>query len=124
MLDRAAFVECIERSPKAALCVMASLAERLRQAADRYEERQSLDTLGRVSGVLLSLLEQGASDAPDGGKVLAARLSQQALAERAGTTRETANRALSSLKAVRAIRLEGRKIVVLDSARLRRYSEV
>jgi CRP/FNR family cyclic AMP-dependent transcriptional regulator len=123
MLDRADFVRCIEESPKIALGVMASLADRLREAADSLETRQGLDVLGRVSGLLLEIMEVNNSPHPKGGKRIESKLTQTEMAERIGSTRETVNRALASLRDVRAIKMNGRQIVVLDEERLRKYYE-
>jgi CRP/FNR family cyclic AMP-dependent transcriptional regulator len=122
MLDRIEFIACLERSPKIALSVMASLAERLRQAAQSLRGRQGLDVNGRLSAMLLQLVRENSSPVP-GGRRIETKMTQQEMADRIGATRETVNRALSSLCEVRAIRMAGRQIIVLDQDRLRRYCD-
>ncbi|MDQ2686450.1 MAG: Crp/Fnr family transcriptional regulator [Armatimonadota bacterium] len=122
MLDREEFVHCIETSPPIALAVMASLAERLREAADGLEERRSLDVLGRLAQTLLALAEgQGTPPEPSGALRLELALSRQELADRVGTTRESVSRALGRLGQLGAVRVEGRSRFFLDPAKLRRY---
>jgi CRP/FNR family transcriptional regulator, cyclic AMP receptor protein len=122
LLSRTEFIRCVETSPKIALAVMASLADRLREAAQHLAARQDLDVFGRVSRILLNLMETHGVPEPGGGTRLNIKLTQQQLAEQAGTTRETVNRALSSLKDVKAIRSDGRAIIVLRPDRLRRHA--
>jgi CRP-like cAMP-binding protein len=121
ILDRAEFVRCVEESPRLALGVMACLADRLRQAADQRETLQA-DVLGRVSAALLDLLQAHGADGPGGSRRIGVRFSQPELALQAGTTRESANRALSRLKQVQAIRVDDDgHWLVLDEPRLRHY---
>ncbi|MCC6729878.1 MAG: Crp/Fnr family transcriptional regulator [Chthonomonadales bacterium] len=122
MLDREAFVACVERSPRIAFGVMSHLAERLREAGRRLESRQSLDVRGRLAERLLELAATHGREDPRGGVRLEVRVSQQSLAEQIGTTRETVNRELSRMREVRAVRLDGRTIVLTDSRKLQRYA--
>jgi len=123
MLDRESFIRCVEESPKIALCVMAALAERLRQAGDLLESQKGLDVLGRLSEVLLELARAHGTADPSGGTRIATRITQQEIAERIGTTRESVNRALTGLKNVGALRFEGRTMIVTSLSKLRQYSE-
>ena len=119
MLDHADLIGCIEQSPKMALSIMSCLADRLRQAADHLESRQGLDVLGRLARLLLQLAEEHGQEDPSGGKRIRIKLSQQTLADQVDATRESVNRALSSLKEAGAIRYEGRTIIILNVNKLR-----
>jgi CRP-like cAMP-binding protein len=123
MLDHAHFVRCVEQSPRLALSVMACLADRLRQAATHLETHQELDVLGRVAQTLLELAAAHGTEESAGGLRIGVKITQQQMAEQLGTTRESVNRALSSLKSVQAIRLDGRQIVVLNRKRLHQYAD-
>jgi CRP-like cAMP-binding protein len=122
MLDRDAFVAAVEKSPRIAFGVMSYLADRLREAGGQIEERQALDVRGRLAQRLLELAESGETPAGGSGIRLPAHFTQQRLAEQVGATRETVNRELSRMREVGAIRMEGRRIVVTDTARLRKYA--
>jgi CRP-like cAMP-binding protein len=121
VLEREGFLRCIRESPEVALSIMAYLAKRLRQAGDKLESVQTLDVLGRVCARLLELAEGGGVPDPQGGTRLAAKVSQQSIAEQVGTTRESVNRALGDLKRIGALRSDGRQLIVIDREKLDRY---
>ena len=121
VLERDALMRCIRESPEVALGIMAYLADRLRQAGDRLENTQTLNVIGRLCARLLELSQAHGVTDPNGGLRLSTKVSQQNLAEQIGTTRESVNRALSELAKMRAIRKDGRTIVIADEAKLRRY---
>jgi CRP-like cAMP-binding protein len=122
ILDRSDFLYCLERSPKLALAVIACLARRLREAADRQAEHQSLDVMGRLSTFLLNEMASGSTQERDGHR-LHARITQQEIADRIATSRETVNRGLSRLRHVGAIRQSGRLIVITKPDKLKQYSQ-
>ena len=118
-LGRDALMHCIQISPHTALAIMASLAERLREAAELLADKQELDVLGRTCEALLDLAEAYGHESPTGGTRIGIKLSQQDLADRIGATRESVNRALAGLKRVAAIRSEGRDWILLKPEKLR-----
>lgn len=121
MLDREEFIRCVAESPEIAMGVMACLADRLREAANQFESQQALDVLGRVAELILGLADQRGVAQPDGAIRVSGKVTQQDMADRLGTTRESVNRALSNLRRVRAIRMDGRQIVVLNASKLRQF---
>ena len=123
MLGRAEFLQCVERSPRIAFGVMTALAERVRVADQRLERQVTSDVLGRVSMVLLRLAGLDSPEKPTTPSPWVVRVGQQAIADQAGTTRETVNRALARLERARVLRREGRQLVIVDEARLRHYSQ-
>jgi CRP-like cAMP-binding protein len=122
MLDRDAFVQCIQTSPKIAFAVMSYLADRIREAGVQMESRQVLDVRGRLAERLLELAAASGREGADGEVRITARITQQDLADQIGTTRETINRELARMKAVQAIRMEGRRIVLTNRKKLAQYS--
>ena len=118
ILNRAEFIHCVETNPKIGLAIMASLAERLRESANRMESHQELGVLGRLSEAILEMVKAHGVTETDGSIRIAARVTQQSLADEIGTTRESVSRALSSLRSVRAIRNEGRTLIVLNLKKL------
>lgn len=124
MLDRDAFVRCIQKSPRIALSAMTTLADRLREAALQLQKQQQLDVLGRVSKALLQLtqadsLSSGAVPLPPNAPVVVA-VTRQELADRVGARRESVSRALAHLQEAGSIQLQGRSIVVVSKPRLRK----
>lgn len=53
-------------------------------------------------------------------KRITQKITQQQLAEQIGATRESVSRALTGLRDVQALRVDGRTLVVLNEKRLRR----
>lgn len=123
MLDREAFVRCVEHSPRIAFGVMSYLADRLREAGAQIESRHALDVRGRLAEKLLHLAEHFGREEPSGAVRIAAQITQQALAEQIGTSRESVNRELSRMREVGAIRMAGRAIILTDQKKLRRYCD-
>ncbi len=121
MLDRSDFFRCVGESPAIAIGVMASLADRLRQAADQRESQQELNVLGRVSEVLIEMAENLGIEDPGVGLTIDAKVSQLAIADQIGTARESVNRAFASLRAVGAIQTEGRTVTIRNMAKLKQY---
>ena len=109
-MEREAFQRCLRDAPSVASHSMATLAERLREAADALEDVQGLDVLGRLCKALLEL-------APDGSPK---RITHQQLADRIGATRESVTRALSGLRKTGLVRTDGSRLTVLDPEALRR----
>ena len=120
MLDHSDFVRCVEQSSKFAIGIMSNLADRIRQAADHLESHRELDVTGRIAEALLDLVAVYGEDDPAGGKRITHKITQQQLAEQIGATRESVSRALTGLRDVQALRLDGRTLVVLNEKRLRR----
>lgn len=118
MLGREEFIHCIEACPAIALAVMTSLAERLREAADDVENYRSLDVLGRLAHTLLTLAEAQGGPESSGALRLDLTMSQQELADRIGTTRESVSRALAQLRRLKAIRSESRSHMILEPTKL------
>ena len=123
ILDREDFRQAIRQSPEIALGVMAGLADRVREVDQRFAGIARRDVLSGVASVLLEALETGAEEDEQGGRRILMRLSHQAIADQASTTRESVSRALAHLRNVHLLRMEGRRIVVLDERKLRHYAQ-
>ena len=123
ILDRDAFVQCVERSPRIAFSVLGYLADRLREAGAQLEIHHSLDVRGRLAQKLLDLATMHGREEADGAIRLVTSVTQQSLAEQVGTTRETVNRELSRMRQVKAIRMEGRTILLTNCGKLEQYAQ-
>jgi CRP/FNR family cyclic AMP-dependent transcriptional regulator len=95
----------------------------------RNDDRQRLaaatsDTLPRVAGRLLELVQRFADpEAPrDGSLALELPLTQEELAAWSGCSRESAARALRTLRDLRLIETRRRHLTVHDLSALRRYA--
>jgi CRP-like cAMP-binding protein len=117
LLHRSAFLSIIHAHPSIAVAILEALAQRLRQSTNH------VDTLGinsapqRVMRQLLSLaMRYGLPES--GATRINLHLTQDDLASLTGTTRETVNRVLSSLRDQGLIRVARARISVLDMSGL------
>lgn len=122
-LHRHAFREAIQTMPAIAVLVLEELSVRLRRTNTYVEHLASHSAPQRVVRTLLDLADQhGESD--DGVTArINLHLTQDDLASLAGTTRETVNRVLSSLRDQGLIQIERARVSVLNLPRLERMQE-
>lgn len=111
-LPREEITALMTRDPSVALGLTRTLALRLRQLTSVIEDLSFRHVTGRIAHLLIEQAD---------GRLPAGHISQQAMAAMVGTAREVAGRALHTLEAARAIRLEQGRIVILDRAKLESY---
>jgi CRP/FNR family transcriptional regulator len=122
-LDREAFLRVIAQAPQFALNVMASLADKIREAAVRLERFQAPDPAGRVALALLEVIEASRKEDhtfPESGFEI--HITQQEIADRIAMRRETVANAIAALRDFGALRADDknrRRITVASMERLR-----
>jgi CRP-like cAMP-binding protein len=117
ILHRAAFLHTIEACPAIAAAVLEAMAARLRQTNLHAGQLGGDSAPRRVIRQLLSLATQhGVAEGTE--TRIDLRLTQDDLASLSGTTRETVNRVLSTLRDQRLIRVERAQVSVLSMVRL------
>ena len=114
VLSRDAFADYLNRSPQAALNILAEMTKRLRRADDIIGSLALLDVYGRVAHVLLELARKEGVQREDG-ILIENRPTQAELASMVGTTRETVSRALSEFARSGYLTLNGRRILLKKS---------
>jgi CRP/FNR family transcriptional regulator len=112
LLSRDDLLALIGRHPGLALAMLGSMAGQLRELVGLVEDLAFRTVRARLARQLLA---EGAGGAAD--------LTQQELAERAGTVREIAGRALRRLAEEGLVRLERGRVIVLEPAGLARVIE-
>ncbi|RRR70957.1 MAG: Crp/Fnr family transcriptional regulator [Candidatus Viridilinea halotolerans] len=112
LLPRDDFLALIRRHPDLAQAALSAMAGQLRELVALVEDLAFRTVRARLARQLL--VEAGEGDA---------QLTQQELAERAGTVREMAGRALRRLAEEGLVRLERGRVIVLDHAGLARVIE-
>ncbi len=113
LLADAAFVDAL----------LAYLASRLRGTTQQLVEQALLDLTGRVAAVLLRLADLHGS--PEGeGVRMELPLTQSELAAMVGGSRQSVNQALRSLERRGDLAVDGRVVVLLDPAALRRRAAI
>ena len=98
----------IEERPAIALAVLKVFAEKLRHFTRLVEDLSFRTVVSRLAKLLFQMAEEKGS-AP-----LKQRFTQQELAAMVGTAREVVARALKALEAKGAIRMDRRRIVIVD----------
>jgi CRP/FNR family cyclic AMP-dependent transcriptional regulator len=120
VLQRRVFRDHLEANPCAALHVIETLSQRLRRTTETADELMSLNVPQRVARKLLELAERyGVKQ--ENGILIDLDLSQEAIASLAGTTRESANRALSRLREQGVLQVERVRIRVLRPEKLEEF---
>lgn len=120
-LPRDAFAAHLGAMPGLAAGLAAVLARRLRQANERIQALATLDAGARLARQLAALAADHGAPAEGGGRRILLRLSQGAIADLIGASREQVNRSLGALRRAGIVRVEAdHRIVVLDAARLAR----
>jgi CRP/FNR family transcriptional regulator, dissimilatory nitrate respiration regulator len=112
-LPRAAIVNLIAANPSLALNMLAVMSKKLRQFAVQIENLSLKEMPARLASYLIYLAEeQGVDD------VITLKISKGQLASFLGTIPETLSRIFAKLSGQNLIRVEGKKITVLDRAGL------
>jgi CRP/FNR family transcriptional regulator len=117
-LQRQAFRDFLLSNPQTAIHTIEMLGRRLRHTTESLEALVSLNTVERVSRQLLALLERYGGE-QEKGLLIDLDLSQEAIASLVGTTREGANRALSSLRSEGILQVDRSRIRVLQPEKLK-----
>jgi CRP-like cAMP-binding protein len=118
VVDRGSFTILLERSPQIAVALLPVLASRLRRLTAWADDLAGLPVSARLAKCLLSILaEHGQATGPNRYRI-GERISQQALAERIGVTRESINKHLKRLGRAGILVQEAGHLVITDRAAL------
>jgi CRP/FNR family transcriptional regulator len=104
--------------PQTALALLESLADRLRTANERLAGRAFQTVQGRVAQALLSFAETDGNLASD---QVTIKTTQHALAQLAGSSRESTSRFLATLARAGVVTPARGRVVVHDTDALRNY---
>jgi len=116
-MTRPALLSWIRQEPHAADQMLRVLARRLRRTNNKLCDQTFNDVPGRLATLLLDLANRfGESD--NGTLRVDHQLNQNELAQLAGSTRESANKALASFVDRGWIRVQGKVISIVDPAAL------
>jgi len=106
--------------PEIAVALVGALGRRLRESNDRLARRSFQTVQGRVAAVLIELVAQARAEGAEEQDVLV-RATQTDLAKLAGSSRESASRALAVLERAGVIAQGRGRLTVHDPAALDRY---
>jgi CRP/FNR family cyclic AMP-dependent transcriptional regulator len=117
VLQRQAFRDYLLSNPAAAIHTIEVLSKRLRSTTEDAEGLMSLSVTQRIARKLLQLMERYGVPGEDG-VLIDLKLSQEAMATLVGTTRESANRALSALRDQGIVQVDRAGIRVIEPEKL------
>jgi CRP/FNR family transcriptional regulator, cyclic AMP receptor protein len=107
VVPRRSLLSLLERRPDLAVGLLVVLCERLRRTNEQVEDLAFLDLETRIAKVLIRLADEAGSAA-------AIKMSQRALGELVGGSRESVNKHLQDWKRAGIIALEKGAIVIRD----------
>jgi len=116
LVPRDAFEGLLIRKPELAAPILRVVGKRLRHLVTLVEELSLLEVPQRLAKYLLSLADEQSS-------TFTLALSNQEIAGRLGTVREIVSRNLHRLENQGSIRIEGRRITIVDEDALRSLIE-
>ena len=116
-LHRGEFMTYLSDNPDFTLHVLKTLARHIRRLNTQLADIFFLDLPGRLARVLLNLAEQYGRKMQDG-TLIDLSLTQTDLAEMTGATRVSINKALGRFRRAGWIRVNGRRVTVVDRAAL------
>jgi CRP/FNR family cyclic AMP-dependent transcriptional regulator len=106
MLGKADFQQYLGQQPTIALELIRHLACEVRRLSDELADMALLDVYGRVSKVLKESAQE------EGGRLITPNLTQKAIAERCGCSREMVNRVLKELKIGGYVGQDGKRLII------------
>ena len=112
-VSRVAFISWVTERPKAALALLETMSMRLRQSNDKVADLMFLDLRRRLSKTLISMAEAGAQPG--------LRVTQAALGQQLGVSRESVNKHLQVFARQGWVALGRGSVTILDMNRLRRF---
>jgi CRP/FNR family transcriptional regulator, cyclic AMP receptor protein len=121
VVPRRSLLTLLERRPEAAIGLMHVLCERLRRTNEQVEDLAFLDLESRIAKVLVRLAEEDGNGAPKT-KSIGVKISQRALGELVGGSRESVNKHLQDWKRSGIIAIEKGSIVIQDLNALADYT--
>jgi CRP/FNR family cyclic AMP-dependent transcriptional regulator len=114
-IDRAMFINLVEREPALSLALLRALAGMVRATNERLADLLALDVPARLAKWLLS----HSVPQPDCDRGVAPfAISQSDLAAELGASRVSVNRALKRFEHLGAIKIERERILLLNTAQL------
>jgi CRP-like cAMP-binding protein len=112
-LARKDFLGVLRRYPSITINVMTEMCVRLRRADESIGNLALLDVYGRVARFLIEKAEDEGEDTPEG-IIIRKMPTQQHIASRIGTSRETVSRALSEFQRRGLIEQRGKGMLVRE----------
>ncbi len=118
ILSRDEFLRFIPRHPGVVLKMLTTLSRRLRKADEKISRLVFADAYEKVASVLIEIVEEKKIPLNIGTEV-PLLLTRKELADLAGLSRETLTRVIADFQRAGVVRIEGRRIAIVNPAKLR-----
>lgn len=119
IIFRQNFISLIQKTPAMSLGMLTELSDRLRITTENISNLTFFDAYGKVAQCLLSLADKLGKREEDG-VTMQLTLSRQELANMSGLSRETFARILKEFQVRGCLKVQGKKIVILNEKVMRR----
>ncbi len=119
IIFRENFINLIKKTPSMTLGMLTELSSRLRTTTENISNLTFFDAYGKVARCLLDLADQVGQKEEDG-VAIQLTLSRQELANMSGLSRETFARILKEFQVRGCLKVQGKKIVILNEKVMRR----
>ncbi len=113
VVPRRSLLALLERRPDLCIDLLIVLCERLRRTNEQVEDLAFLDLEARIAKVLVRLADENGEGAPSA-RPVGVKISQRALGELVGGSRESVNKHLQDWKRSGIIAIEKGAIVIQD----------
>jgi CRP/FNR family cyclic AMP-dependent transcriptional regulator len=114
VVPRRSLLALLERRPDLCIDLLILLCERLRRTNEQVEDLAFLDLEARIAKVLVRLIEESGGEDQPSTKPVGVKISQRALGELVGGSRESVNKHLQDWKRSGIIAIEKGAIVIRD----------
>lgn len=115
LIFRDDLISIFRRYPSIILNMLSSLSVRLRKTNDKIADLTFLDASGKVARVLIDFIPSlGKHDNNSGQIIIDLPFSRQEIAEMAGVSRETLTRVLNKFQEKSYIKVDGKRIEIVD----------
>ncbi|MBV9828806.1 MAG: Crp/Fnr family transcriptional regulator [Alphaproteobacteria bacterium] len=114
VVPRRSILALLQRRPDLCIRLLLVLCDRLRRTNEQVEDLAFLDLEARIAKVLVRLASENGDGNIDGAGAAAVRISQRALGELAGGSRESVNKHLQDWKRAGIIDIEKGAILIRD----------
>jgi len=105
-LSNAEFRHCLETHPRIAFNLIHHLSLEVKRLSDDLADMALLDVYGRVVKILTDTADE------ENGRLITPKLTQQAIADRVGCSREMINRILKELKTGGYLTVEDKRFII------------
>lgn len=119
LIHRKYFINLMRECPGISLDMLTEMSQRLRNTNNRVASLRFFDAYGKTADALLNMLSDKVKE-ESGHIIIDSPLTRQEMADMAGLSRESFTRMLREFQTRGCLRVERKRIIILDEAVLKR----